>query len=90
MARSCFALSLSLAVALALPSAARADDAAPPTAAEPESKAFEYSSYERETIQMVSEKLGTAIDPSPEGKIIESIDTERLDVFEKRDFLPNF
>ena len=88
MARSCFVLVLPLALALTLPSTARADDAAP--GAQPESKAFEYSPYERETIRMVTEKLGAAVDPSPEGKTIESFDTERLDVFEKRDFLPNF
>jgi hypothetical protein len=85
MARSCFALLLLLSLPLA--SSAHADDVAP---GEPVSKAFGYSPYERETIQMVTKKLGAAIEPSPEGKIIESIDTERLDVFEKRDFLPNF
>ncbi len=62
---------------------ARADDG-------PESKAFGYSAYERETIEMVRKKLGGTIDPSPEGKVIESIQTERLEVFETRDFLPRF
>ena len=64
-------------------SPARADDA-------PLSKAFGYSPYERETIAMIAKKAGTAVDDAPEGKIIESIRTERLDVFEKRDFLPGF
>jgi len=63
--------------------AARADDT-------PESKSFGYSPYERETIEMVRKKLGGTIDPAPEGKIIESITTERLEVFERRDFLPKF
>ena len=54
----------------------------------PTSRAFEYSPYERETIAMVAKRHGLAVDPAPEGKIIESIETERLDVFERRDFLP--
>jgi hypothetical protein len=61
--------------------AARADD-------QPVSTSFGYSAYERETIEMVRKKLHAEIDPRPEGKIIEAIVTERLDVFEKRDFLP--
>lgn len=72
-----------VAAVLACASAARADD-------QPESKAFGYSPYERETIELVRKKLGGALDPAPEGKIIESITTERLEVFERRDFLPKF
>ena len=54
----------------------------------PTSQAFGYSPYERETIAMVAKKRHAEIDPAPEGKIIESIETDRLDVFEPRDFLP--
>jgi hypothetical protein len=63
-------------------SSARADDV-------PISKVFGYSAYERETLAMVQKRLGGEIDPAPEGKTIESITTERLEVFEKRDFLPS-
>lgn len=63
--------------------AARADDT-------PQSQAFGYSPYERETIAEVAKKLDAEVDPSPEGKIIEAIATERLEVFERRDFLPRF
>jgi hypothetical protein len=71
------------AIVFLLAAAARADDA-------PTSTHFGYSTYERETIAMVVKSVGGSVDPSPEGKIIESIETQRLDVFEKRDFLPNF
>jgi hypothetical protein len=67
-------------IVLALPVVARAD--------QPESESFGYSPYERETIEMVRKKLGGTLDRHPEGKIIESIQTERLEVFERRDFLP--
>ncbi|HEY1955296.1 MAG TPA: hypothetical protein VGH28_06780 [Polyangiaceae bacterium] len=70
-------------VLLSCAAAARADDT-------PQSKSFGYSAYERETIEIVRKKLGGTIDPAPEGKIIESIRTERLEVFERRDFLPKF
>lgn len=74
---------LALAVALSWPATARADD-------RPESTSYGYSAYERETIEMVRKKLGATLDPHPEGKIIESITTERIEVFERRDFLPKF
>jgi hypothetical protein len=57
---------------------------------QPQSRAFGYSAYERETIAMVVKKLGAEVDPAPDGKLIESITSERLEVFEKRDFLPGF
>ncbi len=75
----------SLAIALVLfgPSLARADDP-------PKSKVFGYSAYERESIAMVTAQLGVEVDSEPDGKTIDSIDIERLEVFEKRDFLPGF
>lgn len=78
--------SLVVAITLAVAttsSFARADDP-------PKSVVFGYSSYERETIAMVAKKLGAEVDPEPEGKIIEAIASERLEVFERRDFLPGF
>jgi hypothetical protein len=62
---------------------ARADDA-------PTTKTFGYSTYERDTISDAEKQLGVTLDPSPEGKIIEDIQTIRLEVFEKRDPLPRF
>ena len=72
-----------VSLAVAFTRSARADDA-------PQSHAFEYSAYERESIALVKKKLGVELDPAPEGKIIESITCERLEVFERRDFLPGF
>ena len=71
------------AIVFLLAAAARADDA-------PKSTHFGYSAYERETIAMVVKKVSGEVDPAPEGKVIESIRNERLEVFEKRDFLPGF
>ena len=71
------------AIVLALSAIAHADDA-------PQSTHFGYSPYERESIAIVVKKVGGEIDPSPEGKIIEEIRTERFEVFERRDFLPKF
>ena len=71
---------LVLAALASVPARARAD--------QPESEAFGYSAYERETIDMVLKKLHGTLDPHPDGKIIEQIVTERLEVFEPRDFLP--
>ena len=76
-------LSRVVAFVLASSAIAHADDA-------PKSTHFGYSPYERESIAMVVKRVGGEIDPSPEGKLIESIDTERFEVFEKRDFLPGF
>ncbi|HEX8794776.1 MAG TPA: hypothetical protein VF765_27710, partial [Polyangiaceae bacterium] len=49
-----------------------------------------YSPYEEETIEDVLERLDLARDPSPEGKIVERVEIEPLDVFEKRDALPRW
>ncbi len=74
---------LAAMVVLCAPLRALADDP-------PQSHAFGYSPYERETIAMVAKKIGAEVDPNPDGKIIESITSERLEVFERRDFLPGF
>lgn len=55
-----------------------------------QTQSFGYSPYEAETEKLVLAKLGAEIDPTPAGKTIESIGSVRLDVFEKRDFLPTF
>lgn len=47
-----------------------------------------YSPYEQETVQIGLQKAGGEIDPDPEGKIIEGIETITLEVFEKRDPIP--
>ncbi|MDB4935813.1 MAG: outer membrane protein assembly factor YaeT precursor [Labilithrix sp.] len=65
--------------------------AAAPTGAlaqRPTSKSFEYSPYERETIARALEATGLELDPAPEGKIVERIDTLRLEVLEDRDPIP--
>ncbi len=55
-----------------------------------QTRTFGFSPYEMETRKIVTERLGAQIDPTPQGKTIESIGTVRLAVFEKRDFLPEF
>jgi hypothetical protein len=47
-----------------------------------------YSRYEQETIDEVLTRLGATADPAPEGKVVERVQIERLDVFERRDLLP--
>lgn len=44
-----------------------------------------WSSYERETIERVARSLHGTVDPAPEGKTIEAIDTVPLEVIEDRD-----
>lgn len=80
--RSLLALVFCLAIVF-VTAPARADDA-------PSTKTFGYSKYELETIADAQKQLGVDIDPSPEGKIIEDVQTFRLEVFEKRDPLPRF
>ena len=48
-----------------------------------------YSKYEQQAIDMASKDVGAAVDPAPEGKIIEEIVIRRLDVLEERDPLPH-
>jgi hypothetical protein len=74
------ALALSLAATTAL-----ADDAAPPP---PAAARARLSGYEKTSLENALTAVKGQIDPSPQGKIVESIETVRLDVFEKRDFIP--
>jgi hypothetical protein len=82
--------SLTLAVALALPfglgvlgpTPARADDL-------PTSAATEYSPLERRVIARAVDVHHGEIDSAPEGKVIESVEYERLDVFGPDDPIPD-
>jgi hypothetical protein len=58
---------------------------APARAQKPVSRATEYSPYEKEAIANALKERGLEIDPSPEGKTIGHIETERLEVLEPRD-----
>jgi len=49
-----------------------------------------YSTYERETIERTLGRHSLDTDPAPEGKTIESVAIEVLDVIEDRDPLPGF
>jgi len=55
----------------------------------PVSKTTEYSPYEKETIRRALEELKLEVDPAPENKTIERIDTIRLEVLEDRDPIPD-
>jgi hypothetical protein len=55
----------------------------------PTSHSYEYSPYEKETIARALKATGLQIDPAPEGKIVERIDTLRLEVLEDRDPIPD-
>lgn len=55
----------------------------------PTSRSFEYSSYEKETIARALAATGLQLEPAPEGKAIEHIDTLRLEVLEDRDPIPD-
>lgn len=68
---------LASAAALLTPAAA--------VAQKPTSQTTEYSPYEKETIAAALKKLGHEIDPAPEGKVVEKIETVRLPVLEARD-----
>ena len=63
---------------------------AAPAAAEeaPASITIAYSRYELAAIHEAEHALGTQIDVQPEGKVIESIETVRLDPIEKKDPAP--
>jgi len=54
----------------------------------PTSTASEYSAYEKETIARGLDATHAKLDPAPQGKIIEGIETLRLDVLEDRDPIP--
>ena len=56
----------------------------------PSSTRVGYSPYELSTIHDALQRTGLAREPSPEGKIVESIEVVRLEVIEDRDPLPQF
>lgn len=56
----------------------------------PSSLTTAYSRYELVAIEEAEKKLGTKVDPQAEGKIVESIETVRLDPIEPRDPAPLF
>jgi hypothetical protein len=68
-----------------LPAAAASDEDT-----DPSSYTGEYSAYESEAIQDAVRTLGSPIDPSPEGKIIERIEIITLDPVETRDPTPSW
>jgi hypothetical protein len=74
------AVTFSLAF-LAGHSLARADEA-------PISTTFAYSTYELDAIRSAESVVGSSVDPAPTGKVVERIDTVRLDPIEERDPLP--
>lgn len=76
---------LAAAAALSPAQAARAD--APPPGAE---YAQVHSVYEQQTIDEAMARLHAALDPAPEGKIVEGIDVVTLDVVEPRDPVPTW
>jgi hypothetical protein len=80
MPRGVLALALSLGLALAAARVARADEDHPPV----------YSRYERESIAAALLEKKAIIDPHPQGKKVEGIDTITLEVIEKRDPAPDF
>lgn len=48
----------------------------------------DYSAYERETIRLVCDRLNLELEPHPEGKTIDRLYIEPLDVIEARDPIP--
>ncbi len=74
------AVSGSLAIALTLAAATALADEPAPTK--------RLSGYEKVALDSALARVKGTIDPSPEGKIVESIETVQLEVFEKRDFIP--
>ncbi len=56
----------------------------------PQTRRFAYSAYEQATLAEALASLGLTLDPSPDGKTVESIDTVRLEVIERRDPAPRW
>ncbi len=79
------AIVLALVLALVLPPALAPTLA---RAQKPISQTTEYSAYEKEAISGALGQTGLELDLAPEGKIIESIEIERLEVLEPRDPVP--
>jgi hypothetical protein len=81
----------SLLLSLLLTAAVAANPPPPLTAgAQPRTRAFRYSKYEEATIADALAQLGFTRDDDPEGKIVEAVDTVRLEVIEERDPAPRF
>ncbi|HSN98755.1 MAG TPA: BamA/TamA family outer membrane protein [Candidatus Nanopelagicales bacterium] len=85
------------AALLCAASPARAEDPPPappaplaPLAPSGQPPRARYSEYEQETIRRVLARLGTTIDPEPEGKTIEAIEILPIEVIEDRDPAPGF
>ncbi|HUK66446.1 MAG TPA: hypothetical protein VLV17_06420 [Anaeromyxobacteraceae bacterium] len=72
-----------------LPALCRAE-ATFPSGPEPQTRKFHYSPYEEASIGEALQRLGLALDESPEGKTVESIEPVRLEVIEPRDPAPGF
>jgi len=56
----------------------------------PESKTYDYSPYEQETIELTVAQLGVEVEPDPEGKILDRVEIVTLEVIEPRDPAPRF
>ena len=56
--------------------------------ADPQSVTGAYSPYEQQAIGEAEKELGARLDPSPDGKLIESIELVRLDPIDPHDPLP--
>ena len=87
------ALAATLVAAAALPAGGRCEGLGPgmaPAAHQPETRKFRYSPYEEATIAGALASLGLTLDPAPEGKVVEAVDTVRLEVIEPRDPAPRF
>jgi hypothetical protein len=82
--RGAAAAALAAAAAWGRPGGASAQESAP------ESRTGSYSPYERSTIERVLARRGGALEASAEGKTLEAIDVEVLDVIEDRDPAPRF
>lgn len=80
--RSAISGSIAIALLLAAEAAFAEGAAAPPSA-----KA-RLSGYERTSLENALARVKGEVDPSPAGKIIESIVIVPFEVFEKRDFIP--
>lgn len=80
------ALSGSIAITLLLSAASAFADG--DGAAAPPSVKARLSGYERTALDNALARVKGEVDPSPAGKIIESIVTVPFEVFEKRDFIP--
>ena len=82
-----------LILSLALPAIASAQLAPPiasPPSPFPETRKFQYSPYEQATIAGALAALGADREEHPDGKLVESVRTVRLEVIEERDPAPRF